>query len=157
MKLIKFSDTSLRQVAKLYEFTTLEDSLKLTEDLVSFVHEHSAFSLAAPQVGLPVRVFAMRGSPQNIVCFNPRIVNLSNETTTDIETSLTYPGFVVKIARANVCKVRFQTPNSETVTKTYSGITARIFQQNMNILDGDFFYKDATQIHRQQAMRKWKY
>ena len=72
------------------------------------------------------------------------------------EGCLTYPGLYVKIKRPQHVRVRFQTPNGETLTKQFTGMTARIFQHELDHLDGIVFYNKANRYHREQAMRKWK-
>jgi len=120
------------------------------------MYDNNGICLAAIQVGIPYRIFAMRGSPQNFVCFNPRIVQPSEEQIRLEEMSLTFPGLSVKIKRPRHVKVRFATPNGEVRTETYTGITARTFMHCMDFLNGEIFYRKANPIHREQAMRKWK-
>lgn len=120
------------------------------------VHEAGGICLAAPQVGVNYRVFALRGSPENFVCFNPKVVLPSTEEIRLEETSLSYPGLVVKVKRPQHVKVRFATPNGQVRTETFTGLTARCFQHCMDFIEGEKFYMKANPIHRQQAMRKWK-
>jgi peptide deformylase len=123
--------------------------------LVKFLYENDGLGIAANQVGFNLRVFAMRGTPENFVCFNPRIVDKSKETISLEEGSLTYPGLMVKIKRPRHIKVRFQTPNGDVQTKTFTGMTARVFQHELDNLDGIVFYSKANRYHRDKAMKKW--
>jgi len=120
------------------------------------MYDNNAICLTAPQIGIPLRIFAMRGAPENFVCFNPRVVMPSEQEVRLDEISLTFPGLTVKIKRPQHCKVRFATPNGEIRTETYTGMTARVFQHCMDFLDGELFYHKANPIHRDQAMKKWK-
>lgn len=157
MKLVDYRDPILKQVSEPFDFTNPPfDPIELAQDLVKTMYEGGGICLAGIQVGIPYRVFAMRGSPENFVIFNPRMVMPSVEQIRLEETSLTYPGLSVKVKRPQHCKVRFAVPNSEVRTETYTGITARVFQHCMDFLDGKLFYSDANPIHRDQALRKWR-
>jgi peptide deformylase len=120
------------------------------------MYENNGLGLAANQVGTPYRIFAMRAAPENFVCFNPKIVQQSEQTVTLEEGCLTYPGLIVKIKRPEFIRVRFQTPNGDTLTKQFIGMSARVFQHEIDHLDGIRFYDKANKFHRDQALRKWK-
>lgn len=158
MELLHHSDKRLREVANAFDFQSPPfDPIEFSHDLVKFMYDSNAICMAAPQVGVPYRVFAMRGTPQNLVCFNPRLVMEGAELIRLEETSATYPGLIVKIKRPQHCRVRFTTPNGETRTETFTGLTARMFQHCIDFLDGEVFYHKANRIHREQALRKWKH
>ena len=120
------------------------------------MYDNNGISLSAPQVGEPYRIFAMRGSPENFVCFNPKIVQPSEQEVVLEETSLSYPGLVIKIKRPQHIRVRFTMPNGETRTETFTGMTARVFQHNLDFLDGIAYYNRANKYHRDAAFRKVK-
>ena len=132
------------------------DPIQLAKDLVKFMYEKNGLCLAANQVGIPKRVFSMRGHPENFVCFNPKIVMPSETQVVLEETSLTYPNLIVKIKRPRDIRVRFQTPNGETRTDTFTGMTARTFQHALDHINGTRFFNNANAYHRQQAMKRWK-
>lgn len=157
MNLLKHTDPALKKKATAFDFNNPEfDPYQFSHELVKFMYENNAICLTAPQIGIPLRIFAMRGAPENFVCFNPRVVIPSDDQVRLEEISLTFPGLTVKIKRPQHCKVRFATPNGEIRTETYTGMTARVFQHCMDFLDGEVFYHKANPIHRDQAMKKWK-
>ena len=156
MHLLDYKDPILKEVSENFDFSNPPvDPVEFSQELVKTMYEHNGLCLAAIQVGLPWRVFAMRGSPQNFVCFNPRVVQVSEQQIRLEEKSLTYPELCVKVKRPQHCRVRFATPNSEVRTETFTGMTARVFLQSMDFLDGRLFYSTANPIHREQALRKW--
>jgi len=120
------------------------------------MYDWNGIGLAANQVGVPYRVFAMRGSPENFVCFNPRIVQPSAENIILEEGCLSFPGLLVKVKRPKHIRVRFQTPNGDTRTETFIGMTARIFQHELDHLDGRLYFNRANKYHKEIAMKKWK-
>lgn len=131
------------------------DSEQLAISMVAFMRENNAIGLAANQLGLPYRVFAMEGEPA-YVCFNPRIVMSGTEQVTLEEACLTFPDLYVKVKRPRDIKVRFTGPDGEVYTKTFTGMTARIFQHELDHLDGVSMLDRASFIHREQALKKYK-
>jgi len=120
------------------------------------MHEWGGLGLAANQVGVPYRVFAMRGSPQNYVFYNPRIVNQSDKEVAMDESCLTFPGLVVKVKRPIEIRARFTRPDGEIMTETFRGMSARVFQHEMDHLNGEFFFNKANRYHREKALTKWR-
>ena len=157
MELVSQLDPILKAQCFKFDFTVPAfDPIEFAQELVKTMHEHHGLGLAANQVGVQYSVFAMRGHPDNFVCYNPRIVDASSETILLEEGCLTYPGLYVKVKRPRHVKVRFQTPNSETLTQTFTGMSARIFQHELEHLEGKLFYNQANRFHRDQAFKKWK-
>jgi peptide deformylase len=154
---MELKDTYLKNKCQDFDFSNSPfDPIEFAQELVKTMYENNGMGLAANQVGYPFRVFAMRGHPENFVCFNPKIVQLSETMVLLEEGCLSYPGLIVKVKRPQHCKVRFTTPNGDTITRQFTGMTARIFQHEFDHLDGIRFYDKANKFHRDQALRKWK-
>ena len=157
MKLVEQNDPILTTVCQEFDFNNPPfDPIEFARDLVKFMYDNNGIGLAANQVGIPYRVFAMRGSPENYVCYNPKIVQESEQTIVLEEGCLTYPGLFVKVKRPQFLRVRFSTPNGDTRTETFTNMTARTFQHELDHLDGIIFYNKANKYHRDQAMKNWK-
>jgi peptide deformylase len=131
------------------------DPIQLSRDLAETLILNQGLGLAAPQIGIPVRAFAMM-SEKIIVCFNPRIVDKSDEVIVLEEGCLSYSELFVKVKRPRRIKVRYEEPNGETVTKTFDGITARVFQHELSHLNGICHLDEANKYHKEQALKKWK-
>lgn len=132
------------------------EPIEYAKNLVKFMYDNNALGVAANQVGNSYRIFAMRGSPENFVCFNPKIIQESEQQILLEEGCLTFPGLLVKIKRPEFVRVRFQTPNGDTLTKKFIGMSARVFQHELDHLNGIKYYDKANKFHRDQAMRKWR-
>ena len=157
MELVNNSDKLL--ITRCEDFNFSEppfDPIDFAKDLVKFMYDRNGIGVAANQVGVPYRVFAMRGHPENFVCFNPRIVQTGEEQVVLEESCLTFPGLIVKIKRPQHIRVRFATPNGEVRTETFTGITARTFQHQMDYINGILYFNRANRYHKDQAMKKWK-
>jgi peptide deformylase len=156
MELIDRNDSLISTELDRFDFDNPPiDPEELATEMVKFMRKSNGIGLAANQVGHNFRVFAMEGEPA-FVCFNPKIVINGDELVTLEEGCLTYPGLYVKIKRPKVIKVRFQGPDGEVYTKTFTGMTSRIFQHELDHLDGIVFYSRANRFHRDAAFKKWK-
>lgn len=138
-----------------FVFGTVPDAEDLAYRLVDKVKELSALGVTANQFGLPYRVFVMVGEP-SFVCFNPRIIDVSEEVVLLEEMDVMYKNLLCKIKRPRIIKVRFATPNGEVTTKKFDGMTSRVFQHNLDWLEGINYLRRANTFHRDQAMRKAK-
>lgn len=157
MNLVKSNDPILTTVCQQFNFSNPPfDPVQFAKDLVKFMYDNNGIGVAANQVGVPYRVFAMRAHPENFVCFNPKIVWKSEAQVELEEGCLTYPGLLVKVTRPQHVRVRFSTPNGDTLTKQFTGMSARIFQHELDHLDGLLFYNKANRYHRDLALKKWK-
>ena len=157
MNLVDPNDPILTNSCQVFDFKNPPfDPTEFAKDLVKFMYDKNGIGLAANQVGVPYRVFAMRGQPENFVCYNPKIVQPSEMTIELEEGCLTYPNLLVKITRPQHVRVRFTTPNGDTMTRQFTGLTARIFQHELDHLDGVIFYNRANRYHRDQALKKWR-
>jgi peptide deformylase len=140
-----------------FDFNNTEiDPKEIAEILYKKMVEHNALGLAANQIGLPYRVFIMRGDPC-LVCFNPRIVDASDSQVVLEEGCLTYPDLYVKIRRPAMIKVRYTNELGETKTEKFSGITARCFQHELDHLNGVNYLSRANKYHLSKAKQKVKY
>lgn len=129
--------------------------IDLATDLAETMFEYKGIGLAATQVGLLFRAFIMLAD-ELIPVFNPRIVDSSTETIYLEEGCLTHPGLFVKIKRPRRIKVRYAEPNGNIVTRVFDGMTARIFQHELDHLDGIDYLQRASRIHIEQARSKHK-
>lgn len=157
MNLVQQNDPILKQSCEKFNFNNPPfDPIQFAVDLTKFMYDNNALGVTANQIGVPYQIFALRAYPQNFVVFNPRIVMPGAEYITLEETSLTYPGLLVKIKRPQHIRVRFQLPNGDTRTETFTGLSARIFQHCVDQLDGIVYYEKANKYHKEQALKKWK-
>ena len=155
-KHVKHDDKILTQNTEPFNFANPPvDPINLARDLYETLMETKYLGLSAPQVGLPYRVFALRTTP-GIVCFNPKIVDRSNEELLLDEMSMTHEHLIVPVKRPKKIKVRYTQPNGEVKTEVFDGMTARYFMHHLDYLDGVVYTQRANKIHYQRAMRKKK-
>ena len=157
LELVPSNDPILKQEMERFDFTNPPvDPIELAANLGDTMDANNGLGLAANQVGLPYRVFVMRGAELPTVCLNPRIVDESTETVLLEEGCLSHPNLFVKIKRARRIKVRYAEPNGNVVTQVFDGMTARVFQHELDHLDGICHLQRANRYHLEQAKKNAK-
>jgi len=136
-------------------FTDFDLSEAFAKDLLASIEDTNYYGVSANQCGNEYRVIALRSYPESFVCFNPRIVHMSDDNTVVLdEVCASNPGITCKVRRYHEIRVRFEGPDGQTYSKTFTGLTSRIFQQLMDNLDGVVFYARANRYHREKALKK---
>ena len=154
LDLIPANSPILKQVMEPFDFSNPPvNPLDLVTDLAETMLANNGIGLSANQCGLPYRVFVMLGQ-ELIPCFNPRIVDVSQETIVLEEGCLSYPDFFVKVKRPRRIKVRYADPRGQVTTEVFDGMTARVFQHELDHLNGINYQQRANRYHLQQARKK---
>ena len=156
LELVESTHPILKQKIEPFDFASDVDPIELAANLGDTMLAHNGLGLAANQVGLYHRVFVMRTADLPIVCFNPKIVDFSSDTVLLEEGCLSHPNLFVKIKRPKKIKVRFTEPDGITVTRVYDGMTARVFQHELDHLDGICHLQRANKYHLEQARKNAK-
>lgn len=125
--------------------------------LAADMHETMAAApgvgLAAPQVGRPIRMFTFDSGERNGTLVNPEIVCFSDETEEGEEGCLSVPGMYFPVVRALCVRVRAQDLIGVEVEHDAEGLLARIFQHEIDHLDGILFIDRLAPELRREAMR----
>lgn len=153
--LVDKNDETLNSVLDPFDFQNPPINPEvLAQQLVDTMRHYGGIGMAANQVGLPYRVFVMEGEPA-YACFNPKVVMPGSELVVMEEACLTFPGLYIKVKRPRDIKVRFQGPDGDIYTKTFTGMSARVFQHELDHLDGIVMHKKANKFHRDQGLKRW--
>ena len=131
------------------------DAVKLAHTLITEMKNNGGIGLAANQIGVNVRAFVMYSEPP-MVCFNPKITKYGDEEIVMEEGCLSYPTLTVKVKRPRFIRARFMDPYGNIVTKKFDGMAARVFQHELDHLNGIIHYKRANTIHKERFEKKWK-
>lgn len=154
-ELVSSSSVFLKTKCEKFDFST-ENSLEIYNNLGKILQSYeSCLSLTANQIGICKRVFVIRSNPI-LDFFNPIIVDTSNEMIELEETSISYPGIVVKVNRPKHIKIRFSKVNQEIVTEKFTGLTARYIQQCMDQINGYRFFDSLSSLKKEILLNKLK-
>ena len=119
---------------------------------------HHGLGLSANQIGMPVKVFAMRidESDNAIVCFNPEIVKESEEMIKMTEGCLSFPLLFFKVKRPTGMVIECLDSSGKECTIELVGLAARVFHHEMDHMMGKTFLDGVSKILLQSARRKQK-
>jgi peptide deformylase len=142
------------------------------DDMAETMYASSGLGLAANQVGDLRRVFIVdvdqvRGfsgrkgkrakdpNSRNLLVFiNPEIVSSSVEDEPFEEGCLSIPDIEADVYRPSVIFVRFRTLDWEERTESISGLLARVFQHEIDHLDGIMFVERLGEVERAKIATK---
>lgn len=156
LKLIHHETPSLRHASEVFNYANPQmDAVELATNLYETLMSTPYLGLSAPQCGINLRVFALRTNP-GIVCFNPRLVDKSEEVIVLDEMCMSFEHLAVPVKRPKKIKVRYFEPNGNVKTEVFDGMTARYFLHELDHLDGILYTQRANKMHVERAMRKKK-
>ena len=135
-----------------------EEIRELADNMIETMYAAPGIGLAAPQVGLSIRlvivnVTAMIGEPEPHVLLNPEIVH-SEEVVAFEEGCLSLPELSVEIERARKIEVRFQDLNGDRMSMEAEDLLAVAIQHEMDHLEGKLILDYASLVRRDLYRRK---
>jgi peptide deformylase len=139
-------DPILREKAK--RVKAFDPSLrKLAEDMLETMHANHGVGLAAPQIGLSIRMLVAELEPDpkegqkgfKVALCNPEIIKSSGETITGPEGCLSIPGWIGEVPRHASITVKAQTPEGKEVRIKAEEYYARVLQHEIDHLNGVLF------------------
>ncbi len=126
---------------------------KLVKDLTETMLEAPGVGLAAPQIGVGLRVFTYYVDDELGHLINPSL-RLSEEEETDDEGCLSFPGLIYPTKRAYEVVATGFNMHGEPVTVEGSGHLARCVQHETDHLDGVLFIDRLDDAQRKLAMKE---
>jgi peptide deformylase len=124
----------------------------LVRDLTDTMLEAPGVGLAAPQIGVGLRVFTYNVEGQVGHLVNPRL-DLSTEEQTGLEGCLSIPDLTFECTRALQVVATGFDMHGEPVTLDGSGLLARAVQHETDHLDGVLFVDRLDRQTRREAMK----
>lgn len=112
------------------------------QNLIDTMFEDDGVGIAAPQVGVKKRIIvvcpkARRGT--ETVYINPEILAFSDQTEWGVEGCLSVPGVSAEVLRSRAIRLRSTDIHGKTSESEFSGFEARVFQHEIDHLDGILF------------------
>lgn len=148
-----FGDPVLRAPAEVV--TTFDAELrKLVRDLTETMEDAPGAGLAAPQIGVLLRVFTYHVDGEIGHLVNPVIVETSPEELVDEEGCLSLPKITYKLARAERVIARGVNAYGDPVTVVGSGRLSRAVLHENDHLDGVLFIDRLDPASRRAALRE---
>jgi len=144
-QILPADDPRLHRKAK--KVKRIDGSLQaLIDDMIETMHAVQGLGLAAPQVGVPLRVIVIELpedeeeplSGKLIVLCNPEIVKAKGEDEA-IEGCLSVPGYIGEVKRAAAVTVKGRNREWKEMRIKAKGLLARALQHEVDHLDGVLF------------------
>jgi peptide deformylase len=151
-----YGDPVLREMCRPVE--AVDDEVReLITDLMETMYEADGIGLAAPQVGVSVRVFVYDVREEGTepgVLINPEIVSGEGKVK-DEEGCLSIPGLAELVERSERIVVRGLDAAGDPVEIEADGLLSRCIQHEKDHLDGVLFIDHLSPLKRQMLQRKW--
>ena len=154
----------LRNENKDADLNDKEAILKLLEDMKETLKVADGCGLAAPQVGVNLRIVIVDGRDLSDtyeylhdffrVMINPVVVEESEETCEYSEGCLSVPGVYAEVTRPSKIKVEYFNENFEKVTEEFDKFGCRMVQHELSHLEGNLFVDNISPIRRKMITRK---
>lgn len=172
--IIAYGDPILRKVTRPVEQGEA-DIKAIAENMFETMYNASGVGLAAPQVGLDIRIFVVDGSPMagddeeegddeplehpelvgfKKVFINPQILEESGEPWAFEEGCLSIPGLRADVLRPAEVKIRYQDTDFNTYEEVFTGIAARIIQHEYDHLEGKLFVDYLPALKKQMIKKR---
>jgi peptide deformylase len=136
--------------------TEFNDALReLRDDMFETMYDDEGVGLAAPQIGLPLRLFVMDCAGIKLVAANPEIVKVSG-TQNGHEGCLSLGKVPAVVTRAEKATLRAQDLNGDWFEKEAEGYAARCFQHETDHCDGKLFIDHLPKLRREMVIKKFK-
>lgn len=154
----KYPDPILRQKASLVK--DIDGNLqRLIDDMIETLYAAPGIGLAAPQVGHSIRLFVFDlsgredgGHPLSVL-INPEILHMEDEQKVE-EGCLSIPDITEVVGRAGKVAIKGIDREGKEVAIEGEGTLARLFQHEMDHLNGKLFIDRLSSLKRNIIMRR---
>ena len=155
--ILKYGDSTLHNEAQPVEAITPEIE-RLVDDMIETMYAAPGVGLAAPQVGVPLRVIVVDVSVGRepgglIVLVNPEVVERDGMQLEE-EGCLSVPGFNATVVRPARVVLTGLDRSGDERRHDGTGLLARAFQHEMDHLEGTLFVDRLRGIKRDLIVRK---
>ncbi len=168
--IVAYGDPILRKVARNIDPHENLDLPKLVENMYETMYDSSGIGLAAPQIGMSVRLFIVDGTPLNEnddedheidptlegfkkVFVNPQMVQQEGDKWPFEEGCLSIPGVRADVHRPESLTIKYFDLEWKEHVEQYDGMAARIIQHEYDHLEGKLF-TDYLPALKKQLLKK---
>ena len=130
--------------------------IRLVDDMFdTLVDSGNGLALAAPQIGVQKQVVVWDLGDEPLAIINPEIVESDGEWVYD-EGCLSIPGLYVEMLRPKLVHVRGLDLNGEVIDIEADELEARMFQHEIDHLQGVLMFDRMTPEQRKEALREYR-
>ncbi|MFA6029324.1 MAG: peptide deformylase [Elusimicrobiota bacterium] len=153
LRITKHGEPVLKGRAEPADYELLRKDLPaLLRDMWATMYAARGVGLAAPQVGLPLRLAVIdvktaEGKPDRLVLINPEVVAREGAVVEE-EGCLSVPGVYARVRRHSRVRVRAFDEKGRVWERTGTGLLARAFEHEVDHLDGKLFLDRLDLVQR---------
>ena len=156
LKIRKYGDPVLRRRAEPVGEVTPEIRA-IIADMIDTMYDEIGLGLAAPQIGVSLRLMVVADEEGRAAraLVNPVITEQGGDVVAE-EGCLSLPGIFAPVKRAEWVRLEAQDPDGTAMAITARGLRARVFQHEMDHLDGVLFIDRLDPVTRDRIKRRIK-
>lgn len=138
------------------DVTDIDGGIKrLCDQMLATMYEAPGIGLAANQIGIGKRLFVYDVGDGPVSLVNPRIVESDGEWVYE-EGCLSIPGLSVELVRPKTVHLVGLDLDGNEVSIEADELEARLFQHELDHLDGKTMFDHMDDDQRKAAMREWR-
>lgn len=136
--------------------TTFDKELEdLCADMYDTMYDAEGVGLAAPQIGLRIRLFVMDCEGVKLIAANPKIVHTEGEQSSQ-EGCLSVGKVPAVVVRPMLARLKAQDVKGEWFEREATGYAARAFMHETDHCDGKLFIDHLGKLRRDMVVRRFK-
>ena len=141
---------------KLFDYDDIE---KFEHDMITLMINARGMGLAANQIGITKRFFAIGSETfdkfkKSAIIWNPRLITQSEEKVIHEEGCLSFKGIFIKVERSKVIEVEYETTQGTKETARLDNMESKCFQHELDHLEGITFNKRISKLRWDMAKKK---
>ena len=135
-----------------------DDIEKFEHDMIQLMHKELGMGLAANQIGITKRFFAIGHDTfdrfkKPVIIWNPQIIKQSEEKVVDVEGCLSFENIFVKVERPKIIDIEYETTKGTKQTARLDGMESKCFQHEHDHLEGITFNQRVSKLRWQMARK----
>ena len=163
MQIYQYPYTTLEQTITSWKHSdTIEgydDLGQFENDMVKLMLDENGMGLAANQIGITKRFFAIGHEAfdtmsKPAIIYNPKILKSSKDKVIDLEGCLSFKDVWLKVERPRKVEVQYELSNGQIHMAELDGMESKCFQHEVDHLDGITFDKRVSKLKWEMAKKK---
>jgi len=153
---LMWPDKRLRTPAEPVDVIT-DDIRAIWDDMIDTMDAMPGVGLAAPQIGVLLRLVVVDGSTQRgraVRLANPEVLHASIELRAHEEASPNLPGLSAKLKRPRAVTVRYLDESGMINRRDFVGLEATSVQHQIDHLNGRMYFDNLSRMKRDMLLRK---
>lgn len=148
LPITKLGNPILRQISRTVDPADIATAefRRLVKDMTETMFDANGIGIAAPQVNVGLQVAIINAKDDPFPIINPVIIKRSIRKNSAEEGCLSIPGVFGIVPRPSTVTVRYLDRRGAVVTQELSGLFARVFQHEIDHLNGKLFIDRAKKI-----------